>query len=593
MMVQERIAKLRKLMQENQVDAYIVPSSDSHLSEYVADHFKCREWISGFTGSAGTTVITLSDAGLWTDGRYYIQAEKQLQNSGIRLFRGADPRVPSYTEWLKDLLPTGASVGFDGHVFSTKQVQDMEKEFQGQVTLKFGSDLIGQLWQDRPPLPTTDAFIYDTKYAGRSRGEKLNELREKIKGKGAKVHVLTALDDIAWLLNIRGADVPNNPVTIAHVLVTEEACYLCIDEAKVSGAMRAELEGEGIRITKYADIVKLLKGLQAKDSVLFDPELLNAVLYHAIPSEVKKVEGANPTALLKAVKNETELENLRTSSIQDGVVMVKFIKWLKTNLGKEPITELTAGDYLDNLRRENKECVGLSFDTIAGHKDHGAMMHYKATSESAYTLNPEGFLLVDSGGQYFGGTTDITRTLVLGPLTDEEKRDYTLVLKGHIALATVKFLHGATGSNLDVLARQPIWKYGLDYKCGTGHGVGMFLNVHEGPQRLSQTPNTVKLEEGMILTNEPGIYKEGKFGIRTENMMVVVKDEETEFGQFMRFEALTYCPIDITGVDQSLLTDEEKVWLADYNTMAYTKLEPYLNDEEKAWLAQEIGTKLQ
>lgn len=589
MEILQRIERLRRLMRENQMDAYIIPSSDSHLSEYVADHFKCRQWISGFTGSAGTVVVTLEDAGLWTDGRYYIQAEKQLQNSGISLFRAADPKVPSYTEWLKDYLPEGSVLGFDGTVFSAKQIKDMEKEFQGKVALKFDQDLIGQLWQDRPPIPAQDIFIHEVKYAGRSRVEKLNELRAQMSKKGANVHLLSVLDDIAWLLNIRGADVPNNPVTIAHVLVTQDACTLCIDQAKVPGAVKAELEKDGIQLKNYEAIVELLQDLQAEDIILIDPEGINAVLYHAINTQTKKVEGPNPTTLLKAIKNNTELDNMRVSNILDGVAMVKFIKWLKTAIGKETITELSAGDVLEALRRENKECVGLSFDTIAGYKDHAAMMHYKATPEIAYTLEDEGLLLVDSGGQYFGGTTDITRTIVLGTLTEEEKRDFTLVLKGHIALATAKFLYGATGSNLDVLARQPIWKYGIDYKCGTGHGVGMFLNVHEGPQRLSQMPNTHKLEEGMILTNEPGIYKEGKFGIRTENMMVVVNDEETEFGQFMRFEAITYCPIDLAGVDQSLLTEEEQKWLDEYNKMVYDKLEPYLNEEEKAWLAQEIG----
>ncbi|BAE86481.1 aminopeptidase P family protein [Desulfitobacterium hafniense] len=587
--IQGRVAKLRKLMADNGLAAYIIPSSDSHLSEYVADHFKSRQWISGFTGSAGTVVITLKDAGLWTDGRYYIQAEQQLRNSGIRLFKAADPQVPSYTEWLKENLPEGSTLGLDGHVFSAKQLRDMEKEWAGRITIKFDQDLVGQLWQDRPPIPARDIFIHDVSYAGRSRVEKLNDLRQQMKGKGANVHVLTALDDIAWLLNIRGADVPNNPVTIAHVLVTEDACTLCIAPGKVPAPVKAELERDGIQIKGYDAVAGLLQGLGGDDAVLIDPEFVNAILDHAIHPQAKKVEGTNPTTMLKAIKNEIELDNLKTSNIHDGVAMVRFIKWLKTTLGKEEITELSAEDTLETLRRANKECVGLSFDTIAGYKDHAAMMHYKATPEKAYTLRAEGFLLVDSGGQYFGGTTDITRTIVLGPLTEEEKRDFTLVLKGHIALATVKFLYGATGSNLDVLARQPIWKYGMDYKCGTGHGVGMFLNVHEGPQRLSQTPNTVKLEAGMILTNEPGIYKEGKHGIRTENMMVVRKAEETEFGQFMGFEALTYCPIDLAGVDQSLLTEEEQTWLDDYNQMVYTTLEPYLDAEEKAWLAQECG----
>jgi len=588
-MIQKRIAELRKLMEAKGLAAYIIPSSDPHLSEYVAEHYKSRQWISGFTGSAGTVVITKEDGGLWTDGRYYIQAEKELQNSGIRLFKAAEPRVPSYKQWLKEQLPPGSTVGFDGQVFSAKQIKEMEEEFEGKISLKFDEDLIGQLWQDRPPLPAEKVFVHDVQYAGLTRGEKLARLRKEMQRKGANVHLLTSLDDIAWLLNIRGADVPNNPVTIAYVLVTEDSCVLCIDLKKVPAEVQLELEEEGIKLQPYDSIKNLLQNLPDQTVILVNPESVNGDLYYAINPAVKKVEGSNPTALLKAVKNATELENIRKSNILDGVAMVRFIKWLKTSIGKEEITELTAGDKLETLRLENKECVGLSFDTIAAYKDHGAMMHYKATAQSAHTLAQEGFFLVDSGGQYYGGTTDITRTFVLGPLTEEERRDYTLVLKAHIALATAKFLYGATGSNLDVLARQPIWKYGMDYKCGTGHGVGMFLNVHEGPQRLSQTTNTVRLEEGMILTNEPGIYKEGKYGIRIENMMVVVKDEENEFGQFMCFEPLTYCPIDLAGVDFSLLTEEESQWLKDYHTMVYSKLEGYLNDEEKAWLAQECG----
>lgn len=327
--------------------------------------------------------------------------------------------------------------------------------------------------------------------------------------------------------------------------------------------------------------------MQPEDSILLDPSQVNARLYYKINPESTKIEEKNPTVLLKAIKNSVEIENMKQVNIFDGVAMVKFIKWLKENVGKEEITELTAEDKLEKLRREHEECVDISFDTISAYKDHAAMMHYKATPESASTLKPEGLYLVDSGGQYYGGTTDITRTIALGPLTDEEKRDFTLVLKGHIALSSVKFLHGATGSNLDVLARQPIWKYGMDYKCGTGHGVGIFLNVHEGPQRFSQTPNIDKLEPGMVITNEPGIYKEGKHGIRTENMLVVVKDEETDDGLFLVFEPITYCPIDLDAIDEILLTSEEKKWLEDYHQMVYTKLEPYLNEEEKAWLAKE------
>lgn len=590
MEIREKIEKLRQLMKENEMDAYIIPSSDSHLSEYVADHFKCREWISGFNGSAGTVVITTDKAGLWTDGRYYIQAEKQLENSGIQLFRAADLGVPSYTEWLKNTLGENSCIGFDGDVFAANSVKEMEILFKPQnISLKMDQDLIGRLWEDRPALPSTTIFTHDVKFAGKSRTQKLNEVRAEMKERGADNFLLTSLDDIAWLLNIRGNDVPNNPVTLANVLVTSNTCYLLIDASKVPQEVKQELEAEGIELKSYEGTDELLRGLKGKGSILLDPEVTNASFYKAINSNMTKIEGPNPTKMLKAVKNKTELANLRNCQITDGVAMVKFIKWLKSTVGNQAVTELSAGDKLEEFRRENKLCVDLSFDTIAGYKDHAAMMHFKATPENTYTLKDEGLLLVDSGGQYYNGTTDITRTIVLGQLTDEEKRDYTLVLKSHIALATAKFLYGTTGPTLDGLARQPIWKYGLDYKCGTGHGVGFFLNVHEGPQRLIQIPrNTVVLEEGMILTNEPGIYTEGKHGIRTENMMIVVKDEETEYGQFMKFETITYCPIDLTGVDQSLLTASELEWLNTYNNTVYTKLSPYLSSEEKEWLAQEI-----
>lgn len=591
MEIKMRIENLRRLMKENKMDAYIIPTADPHLSEYIADHFKNRKWISGFTGSAGTVVITQEAAGLWTDGRYYIQAEKELENSGIRLFRAADLGVPSYTEWLLTVLEKGNCVGFDGSVFAASSVKKMESEFKTKdITLKMDQDLCGRLWQDRPALPAQPIFVHDVLYAGKSRVEKLNQIRAEMKIKGADYYLLTTLDDIAWLLNIRGDDIPNNPVTIANVIVTFDKCYLFIEDSKVPRAVKAELMADKVILRDYRETAQLLQEIEDSDSIMVDPDMTNASLYNAINPKASKIECPNPTQMFKAVKNKTELENLRNCEIVDGVVMVKFLKWLKSTVGKQRVTELSAGEKLEELRRQNELCVGLSFDTIAGYKDHAAMMHFKATPENTYTLKNEGLLLVDSGGQYYNGTTDITRTIVLGQLTPEEKRDYTLVLKSHIALATAKFLYGTTGPVLDGLARQPIWKYGLDYKCGTGHGVGFFLNVHEGPQRLTHRPaNSIALEEGMLMTNEPGIYTEGKHGIRTENMMVVVKDEETEYGQFMKFETITYCPIDLAGVDETLLTESELKWLNEYNRMVYTKLSPYLSVEEKEWLAQEIN----
>lgn len=575
-------------MKKRKIDAYIVPSSDAHQSEYVSKHWKGREWISGFTGSAGTAVITLEDGGLWTDGRYYIQAENQLKGSGIQLFKMGSIGVPTYAEWLKNILKRGSVVGFDGNVFSVNSVKNMEKLFKSkEIKLEINFDLIDEIWEDRPLISDKSIFIHEEKYAGKSSKEKLNEVREDMQNKGANYYLLTSLDDIAWLLNIRGEDVPNNPVTIANVVVSKENCYLFIDKRKVSKDVMDELKIQGIEVRKYEKTKEFLKELKGEDTITFDYEKTNICLYNAINDAAHKIESDNVTTNLKSIKNKVEIENLHKCQVVDGVAMVKFIKWLKNSVEKENITEISAENKLEKFRSKGELFKGLSFDTIAGYKDHAAMMHYKANKDTDYTLKNEGLFLVDSGGQYLNGTTDITRTIVLGKLTKEEKRDFTLVLKSHIALSKAKFLYGATGSNLDVLARKPMWDEGLDYKCGTGHGVGFYLNVHEGPQRLSQVPNNIKLEENMVITNEPGIYKEGKHGIRTENIMLVLTDNETEFGKFMKFESMTYCPIDLDGVDKYMLNEEEVEWLNKYHEMVYEKLSPCLNEEEKEWLKKE------
>ncbi|WP_113920844.1 aminopeptidase P family protein [Alkalibaculum bacchi] len=588
MKVKDWIETLRRSMKENSIDAYIVPSYDAHQSEYVADYFKARQWLSGFTGSAGTVVITLDDAGLWTDGRYYTQAANQLLDSGIRLFRMVDPGVPSYTEWLRDTLKEGSVIGFDGKVLSINTMKNMEKILSlKNISLKIDIDLIDTLWKNRPSLPDDLIFTHDIKFAGQSRVQKLDQVRKKMKEKKANYYLLSSLDDIAWLLNIRGSDVPNNPVVISYVVVEENKCTLFINLSKVSADVEKELEKDQVLCLEYNHIHNFLHKLTPNDAVLLDPLKTSSVLYYDIPNHTTKIESLNITTKLKAIKNNTELSNLRTCEINDGVAMVKFIKWLKSSVESEVITEISASEKLESFRAEQEFFVSPSFDTIAGYKDHAAMMHYSAKEDTQYTLKNEGFFLVDSGGQYYNGTTDITRTIVLGLLTKEEKRDFTLVLKGHIALSSAKFLHGATGSNLDVLARGPIWEVGLDYKCGTGHGVGFFLNVHEGPQSLSKTPNKIILEKGMILTNEPGIYNEGKYGIRTENMMIVVEDEETEYGAFLKFEPITYCPIDLDGIDMNLLTDFEIEWINDYHREVFSKLSPHLNPDEAAWLEKE------
>jgi Xaa-Pro aminopeptidase len=586
--IRERVEKLRQLMKEKGMDAYIIPSSDAHKSEYVAEHWKCRQWISGFSGSAGSVVVTMTDAGLWTDGRYHIQAEKQLEGSNIKLFKMGQPEVTSYIEWLKNSLKHKDCVGFDGKVFSAAEVKSMIDIFKAkEIKLEMNFDLINELWEDRPSIPKNPIFLHNVKFAGKSRREKIEEVRKEMKQKGANNYLLASLDDIAWLLNIRGQDVCNNPVVTSYAIVSEDKVELFIDTKKVCLEDKTELEADNIEVKDYREAANSIKRLTQKDTIMLDSNKVNMWLYSLINEEVRKVEESDITTKLKAVKNDVEIENLIRCQTKDGVAMVKFIKWLKESVNKEKITEITVDKKLIEFRDEQEHSKGPSFDTIAGYKEHAAMMHYKAVPESDYVLKGEGMLLVDCGGQYLDGTTDITRTIVLGKLSSEEKRDFTLVLKAHIGLSSVKFLYGATGSNLDVLARRPLWEYGLDYKCGTGHGVGFLLNVHEGPQGFSQVPNKVKLEQGMVITNEPGIYKEGKHGVRTENTMLVTLDEKTEFGQFMRFKTISYCPIDLEGIDINMLTSEEKNWLNTYHKEVYDKLYPYLNQEEEEWLKKE------
>lgn len=588
MNVVEKIETLRRLMKDKEIDAYIIPSSDPHQSEYVPEHWKSRAFISGFTGSAGTVVVTQDKAGLWTDGRYYIQAEKQLEGTGIKLFKAAQLDVPSFADWSFDELSDGQCLGFDGRLFSTAKVREMKEKFERKnIKINKKYDFINEIWKDRPQVPVDPVYIHDVKFAGKTALEKLNEVRIEMDNMGVNYYLLSSLDDIAWLFNLRGNDIVNNPVFIAFALISSHSAWLFIDERKVSDEVRSELEKNGTYVEGYDNIKNRLTALKKGDKILFDPNKVNIDLYDAINREAQRINGNNITTKLKSVKNPTEIKNLMNCQIKDGVAMVKFLYWLQRNVGSGEVTEISASDVLQKYRSEQEDFAGISFDTIAGYKDHAAMMHYKATEETQYELKSEGMYLVDSGGQYLDGTTDITRTIVLGKLSEEEKRDFTLVLKGHIALASVKFLYGATGSNLDVLARQPIWEMGIDYKCGTGHGVGYMLNVHEGPQSISQKPNTVILEPGMIITNEPGIYREGKHGIRTENMMLVVSDEETEFGQFMKFESISYCPIDLKGIDVSMLTGKEKQWLNSYHSKVYELISPHVNKEEREWLKRE------
>lgn len=586
MKTNRKISKLRELMKKKKIDAYIIPSSDPHQSEYVAEHWQSRAWISGFTGSAGTVVVTKDEAGLWTDGRYFIQAEKQLKGSEIKLFKMNIPGYPTYTQWLKDKLEDGQTLGLNGKVFSQKDVKKIKKELSAKnIKIEDNHDLISEIWTDRPKLPMSKIFIHDTKYSGKTAKEKLNDVRKEMKKLGVKYYVITSLDDIAWVYNIRGRDVNYNPVVISYALISIDDAYLFVHSEKISEEVREYLNRNGINIAEYDKVGEYVnKNIEKESRVFIDPDKINMWLYNKIPKDCKIVEGTNITTNLKAIKNSVEIENLKNCYIKDGIALVKFLYWLDKNLEKTSITETMISDKLEEFRREQKLFIEPSFATIAAYKDHAAMMHYSATEETNYTLQTEGMLLIDSGGQYLDGTTDITRTIILGPVSEEEKTDFTLTLKGHINLIKSRFLYGSTGSNLDVLARFPLWQEGLDYKCGTGHGVGFFLNVHEGPHNISPAQNKVKLEEGMVVTIEPGVYKEGKHGVRIENVVIIKKDIETESGQFMKFETISYCPIDLKGINVNLLDKDEKQWLNNYHKKVYEKLSPYLNENERKWL---------
>lgn len=584
--VNDRIKGLRNLMKERGIKAYIIPTYDPHQSEYIADHYKTRVWISGFTGSAGTVVVTEDEAILWTDGRYFIQAEKELEGSEIQLYKMGIPGFPTYMEWLRDNLNDGDSLGFDGKIFPQEDVKRLEKEI-GQKDIQFIDeyDLVGELWTDRPSKPKGKAFVHDVKYAGKTAREKIEEVREEMAKKGADYFLLGSLDDIAWLYNIRGRDIACNPVVISYALISKDEAWWFVDGDKLDDEVKSHLEENGIAIDEYDRVIDYVKDIKKGSKVFLDPARINRWLYKGIPEECEIVEGTNITSQLKGIKNSTEIENQKNAYIKDGVALVKFLYWLDNNVGKINITEVSAAEKLEEFRKEQEGFIEPSFDTIAAYKENAAMMHYKAEEgKSNYDLKKEGMFLIDSGGQYLDGTTDITRTIVLGDITQEEKRDFTLTLKGHINLIGARFLYGATGSNLDVLARYPLWQEGIDYKSGTGHGIGFLLNVHEGPHRISPIPNNVRLEKGMVVTIEPGVYRAGKYGIRIENVAVVVEDIETDSGQFMKFETISYCPIDLEAVDVEMLTDKERKWLNDYHKEVYEKLSPFLNEEEKEWL---------
>jgi Xaa-Pro aminopeptidase len=570
----------------NNIKAFIIPSTDPHLSEYVAPYWMSREWISGFTGSAGTAVILMDKAGLWTDSRYFLQAEKELEGSGITLYKEMLPETPSITKFLCQNLKPGESVSIDGKMFSVQQVEQMKEDlapYQLQVNL-FG-DPLKNIWKDRPSMPDAPAFIYDVKYAGKSCGEKVAAIRTELKKKGIFALFLSSLDEIAWTLNLRGSDVHCNPVIVSYLLVTQDEVVYFISPEKITQEVNKYLQEQQVSLRKYDEAESFLNSFTG-ENILIDPKKTNYAIYSAINPACKVVRGESPVTLLKAIRNEQEIAGIHHAMQRDGVALVKFLKWLEASVlsGKE--TELSVDRKLHEFRAAQPLYMGESFDTIAGYKEHGAIVHYSATKESDVTLQSKGFLLLDSGAQYLDGTTDITRTIALGELTEEEKTDYTLILKGHIALAMAKFPAGTRGAQLDVLARMPIWSHGMNFLHGTGHGVGHFLSVHEGPQSIRMNENPIVLQPGMVTSNEPGVYKAGSHGIRTENLTLVCKDKEGMFGEYFKFETITLCPICKKGIIKEMLTAEEVKWFNDYHQTVYKKLSPSLNEEEKKWLLE-------
>ena len=587
MTVNQRIEALREVMKREHLAAFIFPSTDPHQGEYVPDHWKGREFISGFNGSAGTAVVTLSSAALWTDSRYFIAAEDQLKGTEYQLMKLKVAGTPTIAEWIAGECGAGAEVAVDGTVNSVCFVKELIADLrrQGGITLRTNLDPLNQIWKDRPAIPENTVEIYPLKYAGESCREKISRIRKALRDVHADGMLMSALDDIAWTLNLRGTDVHCNPVFVSYLLISSNHVTLYINKVKLTPQVEAYLDSEGIAVAPYEDVAKGLKDY-FEYNILLDPNEVNYTLYKQVTREI--VEAESPVKRMKTVKTPTEIAGFKSAMLKDGIAMVKFLCWLdkwKEESGKRnEITEISVDQKLTSLRAEQPLYRDISFDTIAGYQAHGAIVHYEATPETDIPLKPEGFLLLDSGAQYLDGTTDITRTIALGPLTEEQKHIYTLVLKGHIQIELCKFPAGASGTQIDILARQALWREGLNYLHGTGHGVGTYLNVHEGPHQFRMEWKPAPLEAGMTISDEPGIYLEGKFGVRIENTLLITPYKETQFGQFLQFESLTLCPIDTTPIVRELLLDEEIAWLNQYHQYVLATLSPHLNDEEIEWL---------
>ena len=591
MTIKQKLNALRILMKEKKIDAYLVATDDFHGSEYVGDYFKCRKYITGFTGSAGTAIITQDMAGLWTDGRYFIQAADQLRDTTIELFKSGEPGVPTVHQFLNDKLEEGMCLGFDGRTVSAREAEELQELLQKKhITFSVNDDLIGEIWEDRPVLSCEPVMELDIRWTGKSRADKIAEIREQMKAKEADTFILTSLDDIAWLLNIRGNDIHCCPVVLSYLVMMENELRLYANAAAFSEEIRSNLEADGVKIYPYDDVYSYVQTISSDKKVLLSRANVNSRLVSNIPSEVTILDEPNLTLLPKAVKNKTEMENERIAHRKDGIAVTKFIHWLKKNVTRTTITELSAAEKLYQFRSEQEHFLGDSFDPIIAYGTHAAIVHYSATEATDIPLEARGMVLADTGGHYLEGTTDITRTIVLGPVTAKEKKFFTAVLRGNLNLAAAKFKYGCTGLNLDYLARGPLWELGEDYNHGTGHGVGYLLNVHEGPnsfrwKNLPGNPAPV-LEEGMITSDEPGYYLENEFGIRHENLVLCKKAEKTSFGQFMCFEPLTMVPFDLEGINPEEMTERERKLLNDYHQKVYTTISPYLDEEEKEWLKQ-------
>ncbi len=582
--IQQRLGVFRDEMRKAGVAACIIPGTDPHASEYIADYWKEREWISGFDGSAGTAVVTLHEAGLWTDSRYFLQGTEQLKGTGFELMKMGLPETPDMLSWLNQVLKPGEKVAVNPQMFSLNSYASMEKELSMNGLQLISADIPAAAWTDRSPLPTDPFFVFSAEKAGRTCAEKIQSVRNELQKAHADVVVMSALDDIAWLFNIRGRDVAYNPVVIAYAMLDAKNCVLYLDDRKLTDDTAAYLAGENVTVKPYLSVYDDLRALPLQNKVLVDGAKLNQSLYEAIPKSCTKINQMSPVFKLKAIKNEVELAGIRQAMLKDGVALTRFFMWLEANVASGTLTEVGIAEKLAGFRADQGDFFGESFGTIAGFAGHGAIVHYRADAASDASLTTDNILLLDSGGQYLQGTTDITRTVTLGNTTGQQKTDFTLVLKGHIGLGSAKFPVGTRGSQLDILARKAMWDLGINYGHGTGHGIGHFLNVHEGPQSIRMEENPITLQPGMILSNEPGLYRSNQYGIRTENLVRVRESVATEFGQFLEFETLTLFPIDKNLIDQSMLTQQELNWLNNYHQEVYDKLAPMLTADEQAWL---------